>query len=236
MKKFQILGVSLIAVFAIGVVVAASASAAVTFLLAEWLVGGSAVTTELSVDAEGELLLEDTKVPIIGKVAVLCSGILEGTINSNGKDETKELLNLAGEAISLTALSGLALSCTSETGPCTGIEVWAINLPWPTDLELMVEGTESFFADLILMKGEANPGWAVFCKNLSVEDICEALEGVSQKTNEGSNVDTNFTEAFTELAELKLGSCTQGGVESAIVEGLGTILLVEGGTLAVSSE
>jgi hypothetical protein len=65
-------------------------------------------------------------------------------------------------------------------------------------------------------------------------DECTVAEGVSEKTNEGSNVDTLFSEAFTELAGLKLANCVTGGNEVGLVTGLGTISLVGGGTLAVS--
>jgi hypothetical protein len=43
-------------------------------------------------------------------------------------------------------------------------------------------------------------------------------------TNEpGGVIDAETGDAFTELAGLKLGSCTLGGTESAILTGLGTV-------------
>jgi hypothetical protein len=65
MKRIHIIGISLIAIFAFSVVVAASASAAITILLAEWLVNGAAVTTTLTVSSSGEFLLEDSKVSLL---------------------------------------------------------------------------------------------------------------------------------------------------------------------------
>jgi len=229
MKKLHLLGVALVAVFAFAALTAASASA-VTFLLAEWLVGGLPITAELNVEATGELELEEAILGI--PIAVLCSGILDGTIGPNGLDKISELLSLAGGGISLTGLAAPALSCTNVTG-CTTPEVWAVNLPWESLLVLMEEGTEVFFADLLSSSGVGNPGWEVLCGS-GTSDTCTVVELVSNKTNEGTNVDSEFSEAFTELAGLKLANCTVSGNEQGLVSLLGTISLVGGGTLSVS--
>jgi hypothetical protein len=231
MKKFHLLGVVLVAVFAFAALTAASASA-VTFLLAEWLVGGLPITADLNVEATGELELEET---ILGlKIVAVCSGILDGTIGPNGLDVISELLTLDGlTVISLVPLVEPGLGCTNGSN-CPEPLVWAVHLPWESLLELMEEGTEVFFADLIFSSGAGNPGWYVACMGSGTSDECTVAEGVSEKTNEGSNVDTLFSEAFTELAGLKLANCVTGGNEVGLVTGLGTISLVGGGTLAVS--
>jgi len=242
MKKYQIFGITLIAVFAFSVVAAAMASGAIVTLLAEWLVGGTAVTETLSVEASGELLLEDTKVAALGgaKVAVLCSGILDGTIGVNGVDEVKELLSLAGAAISLTALSGTALLCAGQTNcEAASAKVWALNLPWQTLLELVEQTGFTGFADLILSGTGGNPGWYVECTVLGIkaEDDCTVAQGAAEAKNPAEgNVETIFSEAFTELVELKLATCTGAtGAETGIVEGIGKEAVVGGGTLTVSS-
>jgi hypothetical protein len=56
MSRFRILGVALVAAFALSVMVAATASA-LEFLLAQWLLAGVAVTTPVLVDAAGDLTL-----------------------------------------------------------------------------------------------------------------------------------------------------------------------------------
>jgi hypothetical protein len=230
MKKLHLLGVALVAVFAFAALTAASASA-VTFLLAEWLVNGLPITAELNTEASGELELEEEILGI--KIALLCSGILDGTIGPNGLDVISELLRLDGvTVVSLTGLVAPALLCTNVAN-CPSPEVWAVHLPWGSLVELMEEGTEVFFADLILPAGNGNPGWEILCSN-GTSDECTVAEGVSNKTNEGNNVDTTFSEAFTELAGLKLADCVTGGLEKGLVTGLGTISLVGGGTLAVS--
>ena len=231
MKKFQLLGLMLVAAFAISVV-AASAASAVEFLLAEWLAAGSPITTSQATDQEGELELEDQKVLGVA-VKILCSGILDGTVSADGEDSITELLSLAGVAAG-TPLSGPGVTCTN-TANCGGTpKVWAVNLPWTTLAELMVDGTETFFVDLII-----NGKYESECTVLGtkVTDECTSAEVAVQLTNEtGGIVDGNFSDAFQELAGLKLGTCTIGGSESAVVTGLGSILLTSGTALTVSSE
>ena len=113
MRKVQLLGLVLLALFAFGVF---TASAMATTLLDEWLVGGAAVTTELLVEVEDELLLEDSKVPIIGKVDILCSVIYDGWIGPNSLDYLSEVLNLSGVALSGTPFIGESIDCTDQTG------------------------------------------------------------------------------------------------------------------------
>ncbi len=229
------------AIFALSALIVASSSAATT-LLAEWLVGGAAVTTELNTETTGELLLEDTKAGVFGERSdVECSGILDGTIGANGTDLTTKVLNLSKEEISETVLSGLPLLCVG-VALCaneTDVEVWPLHLPWLTTAELMVDGTETFFVDFLESSGAGNPGWYVQCLvgPLTVQDECTSARGVTKLTNEaGGTVDAMFEEAFTELAGLELATCLKGGAKTGVVEGLGLISLVGGGTLTVSSE
>jgi len=230
MKKFQILGVALIAIFAFSVV--AATASAVEFLLAEWLWEGKPITAALAVEMEGELLLEDTKT-LIGKVDILCSGVFLGTVGPSSADEITELLTLGLVAIPLTALSGTGLECENSEH-CEKAKVWAEELPWKTEAELMVDGTETFFVDLLLL-GKYYAECTVL--GTKIEDLCSAPTVAVKLTNEAAGtVDAEFSDAFQELAGLVLGECTQGGKESAIVEGLATILHTTGGALAVSSE
>ena len=130
MKKSQVLGIALLALFAFGALTATSAMAVT--LLAEWLVGGAAVTTELTTTTTGELLLEDTKVPIIGKASVLCSGIFDGWVGPNSLDFISEVLTSGGVAVSNAGtLTGESLTCTAQTGCETSTSplVWPIGFP-----------------------------------------------------------------------------------------------------------
>jgi hypothetical protein len=237
MKRFKLLGIVMLAVFAFAAVLAASASAA-TFLLAEWLVGGTAVSTELLTESIGELLLEDTSTPL-GKADVLCSGNLEGWVGPNSLDWISEVLSLSGGAAGNTGLSGTALVCVNQMN-CEEPLVWAAHLPWETEVELM-EDTTVFFADLILPhSGGGQPGWEVECmKSLigPITDECTGPEGaVSELSLEGTTLLGNFSTAFTELAGIKLATCSLGGENSGIVEGSAPVILNEGGELTASSE
>jgi hypothetical protein len=232
MKRIHILAAALVAAFAVTVVVVASASA-VEFLLALWLDGGAPVSAELLLENEGELELVTLNGGGFGVVAkVLCSGILDGSVSPESLDFISELLTLAGVAVPLTALTGTALLCTNIQN-CTEPEVWAANLGWETEVELMVDGTETFFVDLIL-----NGGWYAQCLVLGIttSETCTSTETAVLLTNEANGtVDGEFSDAFQTLAGLKLGNCTVGGAETAEVNGLG-ITLESGVTLSVSSE
>jgi hypothetical protein len=235
MRRLHLLGLALVAVFAVVASVTASALAAPpATLLAEWLWNGSAVLSELLVDSEGELLLEDTKLA----TDILCSGILDGWVNVNGEDLITAVLNLGGVEIG-TPLTGEALACVNVKG-CENPLVWADNLPWPTLLELIeLDNATVEWSFVILLFGTGGgPGWDVECMSIiPTSELCEATAGgVVGATNEATNVDGEFSEALTELIGLKLADCTVGGPETGIVEGLGIILDTEGGNLQVSSE
>jgi hypothetical protein len=243
MKRFQLMGVAMLALFAFGAVLAASASA-VTFLLAEWLVNGAAVTVELLTESPGTLVLRDTGL----KAAVKCEGFLDGWVGPNSLDFVSEVLNVGKEAISTTNLTGLMLTCTSvET--CTGTsEVWALNLGWETEVELMEEGSAIYYVTLILAHaGGGQPGWSTTCTVLGIkeEDECVAQStgnagAVAELTLSGTSLLAVFSTAFTELAEEKIGNCSLGGTEKGEVssfEGKGAPFEVSGGgELTASSE
>ena len=218
------LGFALFAVLALTAVTAASASA-VTFSAAEWLVGGNPVTGKPGAEITGELLLEETVLGI--KLDALCSGILVGTIGPSGEGTITELLNLAKEAINKEELVELGLLCTSDSSCGTEPLAWAKGLPWKTLLQRMVDGTETFFVNLL-----ENASYHVDCMN-NTSDTCSSADSVAKVTNLSEGLDAEFTDAFTELAELKLANCTLAGNEKGIVEGLGFVTTA-GGALTAS--
>jgi hypothetical protein len=173
MKKIQAIILALAAVTAFGAVLVSSASAETT-LLASWLVGGAEVASALNTETSGSLLLEDTATPA-GAAAVLCSAILDGTVNSNGKGTIKEVLNLAKELIG-ELKTGLALvsptDCSSEK-ICsnTGIELRPVGLPWTTNLYLMENG------EILIEVQKA--GYDLSCTVIiKVEDTCTGTAAV----------------------------------------------------------
>jgi hypothetical protein len=231
MKIYQRMVLSWVAILLVGCV-AASAASAVTFLLAEWLAAGVAVTTAQATDEEGELQLEDTKVLGV-PVNMKCSVIFDGSVTTNGEDHITELLTLAGVAAG-EPLVGPGITCTN-TANCGGTpKAWAAKLPWKTVAELMIDGTETFFIDLII-----NSEYEAECTVLGtkVTDNCASTELATELVNDpGGDVDVKFSDPFQELAGLKLGTCTVGGAESAVIDGLATQLLTSGTALTVSSE
>ncbi len=182
----------------------AHTAGAVEFLLAEWLVSGSPVTSTLLADIEGELLFEET-IPIINvQLDFLCSGVFDGTIGPTGEDAITELLTLTtGTLVSSTPLVEPGLLCTN-TENCSEPLFWADNLPWNTLLELMVDGAETFFVDLLSKTG-GSVGFHLVCMGSSgLEDLCTFTEAGPKATNTAEGLDLEFSEAFTELAGLKL--------------------------------
>lgn len=225
------MGLALVAVCAVGVMSAAGASA-VTFLLAEWLEAGtSGITATLLSEIKGELALKETLDGI--KINALCNGILDGSVGPDGADEITELLNAAGEAISLTGLTGTALSCTNSE-LCGEPLAWALELPWLSLLVLMEDGTETFFADLLVNETSGGKvGYEVECMSLKIADVCSVAEAAAKVENTSEGVNSEFSDPFTELAGLKLANCEVAGTEAGVVEGLGHIT-VSGVTLTAS--
>lgn len=240
-KSFRLVLVALAAVFAFGALTAASASA-LTFLLALWLWNGTAVSENLNVESEGELLLEDTKGGLFGEaVAVLCSGTLDGWVGPESLDAISDVLDLTKVLISETELVEPGLACVSETGPCIEPLVWAINLPWDTEVEL-VEDAGTFFAILILPHaGGSNPGWHIECMGTigKPEDLCSAPEAAVQLLlPTTTTLGAEFSEAFRTLVGAPLATCTMGGANTGVVisDAEATVRHETGGELSASSE
>jgi hypothetical protein len=239
MRWFRLGGAVLAVAFVSGGVASAPASA-VSFVLAYWLANGSSVTSELLTETAGELLLEDSKA-LGGKASVLCSGIFDGWIGPNSLGWISELLTLAGVAVSTTVLSGTGLECAAQSGCEAGTKpkVWASGLGWETEAELMEQGAEFFFANLILPHaGGSNPGWEMECNvlGLKIVDDCSAAESVAELKLEGVTLLEKFSKAFSELTAAKLANCSLGGTESGAIEGEDSLILKEGGELSLSSE
>jgi hypothetical protein len=231
--------ISLVAVFAFGVMVVASASA-VEFLLAEWLFEGAAVTAELRVQVSAELELTNTKAFFGQGVTVLCSVNWDGAILSNGtfsdgEDLTNEALSLSAGQIS-GALTGAALTCLNILN-CVEPLVWFVNLPWNTLLELM-EDTASFFVDLITESSNEKPaGWHLECMGVGgISDECTASLFIGEIKNLAMGEEIVFSRAFNELSGIGMGTCTMGGANSSLIVGNGMITDTSmAGTISASS-
>jgi hypothetical protein len=229
------------AVFAFVALSATSASATVVTLLALWLWKGVAIAEPLNIEAEGELLLEDTKGGLFGEaVDVLCSGILDGTANPESLDYVSEVLTLTPtikELINTEPLVELGLECINNTG-CPTPLVWAENLPWETEVKLVEIGTLVDFAIYIY----GNPGWLVQCMGVigEPEDLCETPIGVALLLLNagGTELLAEFNEAFRNEVGLLKANCTRGGTGAGVAESdaQGPIKHETGGELSVSSD
>jgi hypothetical protein len=235
MKKFQIIGVALVAVFAFCAFAAASAFA----VNPEWLIGGVAVLAATSVQVTGHIKLTDTKAPIVGKATVECNGILDGTVNTEGKDEITEALSITGTLIKPVTLTSLlvaetGLLCTGTAG-CEGTdaEAWPDNLPWNTQLELL----NGQVVDHIFGNGVDEPGWHVFCLVFGIgsSDLCEGLNyALIENMLTGSEND--LLANFVEPPSIK-GTCLEGGTgsgEASSTDGL--ISTLNGAVITVSGD
>ncbi len=211
----------------------------ILFLSGEWLVNGSAVVGTLLVTATFTLTLIDLKASLGVKAAVLCSGILDGTISAKGEGEFTEALTLGGTGVSLTALSGTALLCAGQEGCETsaeGAEVWAVKLPWKTVFELYEMESPVLVVGFIILG--IFPSWYVQCKTAlgTVDDECTTTQSASEATNATGGVTSKLSELLTLSAGELNATCTASSEkETGVVEGTGELTSSEG-TLSGSSE
>jgi hypothetical protein len=223
MKNLQRLTLAFVALCALSAVLAASASAETT-LGAEWLANGNAITTNLSAEAAGQFLLEDTGSP--GEAAVLCSRIIIIIIGPNGILIIEIILNLAGATISSTPLTGLALTGTGAGSDCvtektcaegtsaSPIEVWPVGLPWEGQLFTMEDGK---LLALIKKAGGGTFGYELLClvAGLNVVETCTSEDSELEVLNdsEGGDAATPASSTMTPNA-----LCTLSGKETGVSE------------------
>jgi len=251
MRKIQVLGVALLALFAFGALTAVSASATNTYLLAEWLLNGVAIGASETnlVEIDGTLLLEDTKAVLGSPAAVRCTGSFDGWVGPNSLGYISEMLSAAEEAISTTPLTGLALTCVAETGCETNTApiVYPVGLPWESEVELLEQSGETTkrFTDLLSTKANGGKlGWEIEnCLVLGTahEDECIFEAAAAELTlATGPVLQGMFSKAIAELNAQSLVTCTGGGEKTGVVENFenkgGTYLVSGGGELAASSE
>lgn len=191
---------------------------------------GGKITEPLASETVGTIILRDDDTPA-GSAAVLCSGILDGTVGPGGEDSITVLLDLAKKEITL---AGPGLLCervetcaaASEASP---IEVWALKLPWHTELFLMENGE---ILDLIV-----GAEYELLCLvvGLMVEDKCASADSGVLVINDPLTGDAE-SPAGAEL--LHPATCSLGGAESGLefIDELSEINLVSGELLSVSSE
>lgn len=218
------------AVFAFGAIAAESALAG-----PEWLVEKHEVLTTLNAETEGllELIKYSTSKGSTILNTIDCEGIIDGTIGpknaaGNGTDEITKILNLAMEEIG-AALTGLALACKVTTAESvldckngSTASVWAQNLPWKTELELMETST----LDKIFGAGvEKEPAYDVECELGIGGHSSELCEGAAngEAINEPGTSPGAVLLLGTIANGTPRGNCTGTGTESALNIGDGNL-------------
>jgi hypothetical protein len=196
MTRFKIIGLTLVAVFAISAVVASAASAA------QWLLNGKVITSAVSIKSKssGKLLLADLAAPS-GGTYIECEGTDEGSVGPGVKDAVKNIT-----ATSCVFQSGKSGACEAS-GKVTAA---ALHLPWSTEV-VTVSGKNR---DKLTGTG-GNPGWDVTCVVLGVfevSDECTSAAAEPLLANVAGGVDATFEAAET-------ASCTKGNGSSGMVIG-----------------
>jgi hypothetical protein len=220
MKKIHLFGLAIVAMLVFSGFAAVSASAETT-LLAEWLIGGAAITTLTSVETTGTV--EAINKTFLGTAKILCEGAVDGSIGPNGEGEVTEVLQ-AGVSQG-AVLVAPAMDCTGDA-ICSGlVEMWAENLPWLSRLVLMENGT--ILGELYEgTPAGTKPAYDMFCSNVGINNLCEGL-ATSLMENGASDV-IGLAIPGSEVATCSLGTGEGAG------EGLGATLT--GSVLSVSSE
>ena len=231
MKKLQVMLLALVAVAALGAVMAASASAETT-LAAEWLEGAVAIPTAQASTTTGSLLLEDNKA-FGTKGSVTCSAILDGTVGPGGVDSITAVLTSAGASLE-SLVVGKSLLCEADEGSACAkataespIEVWpTATLPWKTLAFLTEAGG---FRD-----GVFGAGYEVLCLVLGVNltDECTTA-AASFPIENGTSIEVLVPNGAVQSPN---ANCTVGGSGAGVNQAVGAakIELVSKKVLTVS--
>jgi hypothetical protein len=226
MKQLKVAGLCLVAMLAMGMTTAATATAAgpvweqcttekegtapptrytegqckTVVEKGIWAWKEIPATKPETVQIRGTLILKDTKTPL-GESEVGCTG--EGAGKAGG---------------SITKIESVEVkSCTPIKGGCEKIEeAKAVDLPWETAFF----ETEKKILQLLKGTGNGEPGWSVKCHTAigSETDECKSEEGKPEShLDEPKLTGGNLLELET-LQKLRKAKCSQGGAESGVVE------------------
>jgi hypothetical protein len=193
MRKYKVMMMALLAVFALSAVAASGASAH------EWLtLSGTAITKTEKATTTGSLGLIVKKIPALeggGELTVLCDGQFLGTVGLLGVDKTELTENLAGTELD-TVVCEVSKSTNSICKAGTSVKVAAAGLPWES--KLVLSGT-TIFDDL----SATEVGYSVTCSGISNKCVVPL-----ELTKFVKNVATGAEFAFEELEK---ASCSIGG-------------------------
>ena len=234
MKSIKFAGLCLVAVFAMSMVAAGTASAAPHWLACTSGAAGTKYTTGQCTTASSTgtwawsepssteasvtfatLTLKDN----VFKVTVACTGEGRGSVGPGKFDRINEINHIA---------------CKAGTG-CEKLEENAkpLHLPWQTELY----ETESKIRDKITAVNGEGAGWSVKCKAFGIvqTDECTSEEGSVGVTNASTPGVSGELLVLGEFdAKTAKANCTKGGAGSGEVTGPTSTLLVSGNGLRVS--
>ncbi len=209
MKRVHLIGIALMAAFAMAAVAASAASAH------EWLEDGSPIASALKVNSKGTLELTDSKTTI-GSVTLECTGVDVGTIGPDAADKIEKVEE------SPLGSGKTKIKCTSTNRSCGSPEAEAVHLPWNTEIQTV--GTET--RDVIKNSGAGVPGWAATCTviGIKVTDTCTA-ESNTALADVSPNVEAIFD------AKSPKATCSQSGEATGSVLGVDLIEAPSGHTI-----
>src|SRR6201988_4876451 len=170
MRRLVLLSCCAIGVAALGV--GASSAFGLSFEKAEFLVGGSPAITGETVLAEGEVLLEDSKLGI----AVVCSGMVNGHFEGDEKVVITEVLSLGGTKVGELTTEGSLCKAGKGRAENGDLDLFPLNLP---AVGIAVLDTEDGKPWALGGNGVSAPGYEIKCLilGISTEETCTAAEG-----------------------------------------------------------
>jgi hypothetical protein len=248
MRKFHVIGLTLVAVFAF---CALTASAA--FAESEWLVEGAKVEAALEAETEGDITLIKFKAAKSSVVLteILCSGFFVGTLGPGKEDRVTAILNLKFEAAGELEMTGeeQSIDCevTFDEGSFEDCRVGTIALVWVDhlnamlgdwwDTEIILDPNGEFLDHFTSNLAGFFPGYEVECESLIGIRGIELCEGLvtADLTNEVGTVPAAVLGEFLETPVAERGTCTRTGAESADVRGDGNTWAVQAGVRLATS-
>jgi hypothetical protein len=172
---------------------------------------------------KGSLKLTDTKVPIAGKVSVECSGEGVGSVGPGQLDRINEIKTSAAQCRKLEN--------------CEEVKVAeARNLPWQSE----AYNTEGKHFDRLSGTGNGAPGWNVECKVLGVSKPDKCVQEEAKPEHIALENKSTVVGSETELLVLSTFSgkekaeCEVGGAKAGEVTGSLAMLQANGWGLKIS--
>ncbi len=209
MRSTKTLGAALLALLALGAMLASAASAN------EWRDNGGTIVQPKSVTyaPEVEFLIASTE-------RVVCNLTTTSTVGPGAVGEITSIKSSSGKSPVLCEQRGNPGLCEPRAE-----EVEAIHLPWATELTT-VEGQ---IEDIIKSSGHGTPGWKIKCTTSAFGKMTRECEIAMPMTvsNQTGGVSSSFIQKTERCFEPFFG------YESVRFGGGGVIKLTEAGTLSV---